>query len=58
MVFWYISSAVDLDNIDNMSRRKKPEAVAKYYIAEAKDQPGFELKFIDEFIGMYDFCAL
>ena len=35
-----------------MSRRKKPEDLAKEYIQKQKDQEGFELKYIDDFIGI------
>lgn len=36
-----------------MSRRVKPLDLAKHYIANGKDQEGFEQRYIDDFIGMY-----
>jgi hypothetical protein len=38
---------------DMPNRRQKPDDVAKRYIIEGTDQDGFELRFIDEFIGQY-----
>ena len=32
-------------------RRRKPVDVAKHYIALEEDQPGFVLKYIDDFIA-------
>lgn len=41
-----------------MSRRKKPEELAKEYIRKQKDQEGFEIKYIDSFIGINGFLHL
>jgi len=41
-----------------MSRRRKPEDVAKEYIERQKDQEGFEVNYIDSFTGSHDFLQL
>jgi len=41
-----------------MSRRRKPEDVAKEFIRRQEDQEGFEVKYIDSFIGSHGFLQL